>query len=125
MTMPTTVDGAGTPPEVPLTDEERRRLILEGLRGRDLDRAIAEPKLWAAIKAEAESANPNKLVTPESVQLVEAIRRKQSTDRSFSLFFSTDDVLIIPGLLGSELDDVSGPFGVIWIDPTLLLGNTA
>ena len=100
-------------------------MILEGLRGRELDQALAEPKLWAAIREESKSANPNRLVSPESVELVEAIRRKQATNRSLSLFFSTDDVLIIPGFLGSELDDVTGPNGVIWIDPGLLLGNTA
>ena len=123
--MPKTVKRAAPPPEIPPanTKADRRQLILQSLRGRDIEQAIADPKLWAAIKDEAESDDPDKLVTKEAVRLVEDTRRKQSKDRSLSLFFSSDDALIIPGFLGSELDDVKGSDGVIWIDPLLLTGD--
>ena len=36
------------------------------------------------------------------------------------LFFSTDDVIIVPGFMGSELVDLTGGNGLIWIDPRLV-----
>jgi hypothetical protein len=40
-----------------------------------------------------------------------------------ALFFSTDDVIVVPGLMGSTLRDVQGDLGLIWIDPTLALDD--
>ena len=41
----------------------RRQKIIEGLRGRDLDQAVADPDLLKAMREEAESDDPNRLVT--------------------------------------------------------------
>ncbi len=123
--MPPKDDSKKAPAKTPLSKEDRRVFILNGLRGRDLEQAITDPKLWAEIKEEARSDGADRLVTPEAVALVESIHAQQAADRSLSLFYSTDDVLIIPGFLGSELDDVTkGGEGTVWITPQILTGNT-
>src|SRR3954471_22392347 len=123
--MPPINRGATVAPELDLEHQQRRRRIVEGLQGRDLGQAIADKQLWKDIQDEANSDDPDKLVTRDTIRIVEEARARQVGEPALSLFFSTDDVLIIPGLLGSELVDVTGRDGLIWIDPRLVLGQTA
>ena len=46
---------------------------------------------------------------------------KGSPGARFGLFFSTDDVILVPGFLGSSLTDETGGNGLIWVDPALVL----
>src|SRR5262249_47324707 len=89
-------------------DQERRKRILEGLQGRDLEQSFANRALWKDIREEANSADPDKLVIPDAIKAFEQARNHQLAGKSLGLFFSTDDVIIVPGLMGSELVDDSG-----------------
>src|SRR5439155_24989144 len=37
---------------------------------------------------------------------------------------STDDVILVPGFMGSTLSDMTGGYGLIWIDPKLVIDGT-
>ena len=102
----------------------RRQRIIAGLQGRALDQAIADPDLWADMKAESESTNPDRLVVPDMIRAVEQARAVQLNSPHLGLFFSTDDAIVVPGFLGSELVDVTGGNGLIWIDPGLLVDTS-
>ena len=75
---------------------------------------------------EAEANDPalddfTRLIHRDQLDLLLAIRAQQRRSGTrLGLFFSTDDVIIIPGFMGSSLRDVQGPNGLIWIDPTLV-----
>ena len=102
----------------------RRQKIIEGLRGRDLDQAVADPDLLKAMREEAESTDPNRLVTPDLLRVAEEARAVRREQPPLGFFFSTDDVILVPGFLGSELVDVQGLDGLIWVDPKMLLFGT-
>jgi hypothetical protein len=111
--MVTDVDRAG---------QARRERIIAGLRGRSLEEAAADPALRQDMRDEAASPDPDRLVTPDLVRLMDQAQELRLKQPSLQLFFSTDDVIIVPGFLGSELADVSGRDGLIWIDPKLVFG---
>ncbi len=98
----------------------RRQRIIAGLQGRNLEDAAVEPALRADLEAEAASADPDKLVTPDLLEVVDQARAARHRGPEMGLFVSTDDVVIVPGFLGSELVDQTGPDGLIWIDPKLV-----
>ncbi len=99
----------------------RRKRILEGFRTHTFEKAVQSPELSADLEAEAKSDEHDKIVTPESLQdmqqLVEA--KKHQADQGLQLFFSNRDVILVPGFMGSQLRDVTGGNGLIWIDPKL------
>src|SRR5580693_4703022 len=94
-----------------------RRRIITGLAGRGLEQAFADEALWKDM--EADSSDPNPLVTTDLLEVAKEARRIQGGSPPLGLFFSTDDVILVPGFLGSELVDTSGKDGLIWIDPKL------
>jgi hypothetical protein len=102
--------------------QKRREVIIAGLRGRRLDEAAADPAFRQAMREEAASPDPDRLVTPDLVHLMDQARELRLRQPSLQLFFSTDDVIIVPGFLGSQLADVAGHDGLIWIDPKLVFG---
>jgi hypothetical protein len=110
---------------IPAASDEknaRRQRIVEGLRGRGLEQASSDEHLRQDMLDEARSGDPDRLVTDDMLRVVQLAREVQSGPPPLGLFFSTDDVILVPGFLGSELVDVSGKDGVIWIDPKLLTG---
>lgn len=71
---------------------------------------------------EAEAADPEGLITGEGLDRLLAVReRRRQTGGRLGLFFSTDDVILVPGFMGCTLRDVGGGHGLIWIDPTLVI----
>lgn len=102
----------------------RRQKIIDGLRSRRLDEAVADPDLLRAMREEAASPDRDRLVTPDLLRLAERARAARLDQPPLGLFFSTDDVILVPGFLGSELVDVKGPDGLIWVDPKMLVDGT-
>ena len=81
--------------------------IIAGLRGRDLQNVADDPALLADMRAESESTDEDKLVPRDLMRQLDAVRANRSADVPMGLFFSTDDVIIVPGFMGSELSDLS------------------
>ena len=107
----------------PLSErEQRRQRIIAGLRGRDLQNVVDDPALLADMRAESESTDGDKLVPRDLMRQLDAVRADRPAHSPMGLFFSTDDVIIVPGFMGSDLSDLSpgGP-GLIWVDPKLVL----
>ena len=103
--------------------QARRARIFRAMLDQDLSQAVFERELWADLRAEAEtSADP--LISVETLDALEASRRKRLLDNSHAAFFNTDDVILIPGFLGSRLVDASGDRGVVWVDHRMLRGKT-
>jgi hypothetical protein len=80
----------------------------------------------AILRQEASDASlpeSEKIITSESqVDLLLALRSNHlNAETKLGLFFSTDDVLIVPGFMGCSLRDVGGQHGLIWINPSLLI----
>ena len=112
-------------PPPPSESASRRSRITEGLRGRGLEQAFADRGLWRDLEDEARSGDPDRLVTDDMLAVARRAREVQRGRPPLGLFFSTDDVILVPGFLGSELADFGsgGGGGVIWIDPKLLAGS--
>jgi hypothetical protein len=106
-------------------DNQRRQRIIAGLRGRDLQNVVDDPVLLADMRAESESTDEDKLVPRDLMRQLDAVRVNRPAHSPLSLFFSTDDVIIVPGFMGSELSDLRpvGP-GLIWVDPKLVLDGS-
>ena len=113
---------------------ERRSRIASALYGRPLNRALAlqqkpaskgVPSLWEDLEGEAAdhvAGDSSALVTPEMLAQIRKLQSQEhAAGRELGLFNSTDDVIIIPGFMGSALEDTSGKFGLIWIDPRIAL----
>jgi hypothetical protein len=113
---------------------ERRSRIASALYGRPLNRALAlqqkpaskgVPSLWEDLEGEAAdhaAGDSSALVTPEMLAQIRKLQTQEhAAGRELGLFNSTDDVIIIPGFMGSALEDTSGKFGLIWIDPRIAL----
>lgn len=98
----------------------RKQRIVEGLRGRSLELAAADPALRPELEAEADSPDPDRLVTRDLLEVADAARRARRAGPSLALF-SRADVIVVPGFLASQLTDVGGRDGLIWIDPKLVL----
>jgi hypothetical protein len=88
------------------TDRARKQSILQAVSGRRFEDVIADRALRPKFEDEANSANPDKLVTHEMLAVMEAVRAAQRAGPSLSLF-SAADVLVVPGFLASQLEDES------------------
>jgi hypothetical protein len=108
----------------PLNDRDaHRERIIAGLRGRSLEEALDDPALRADLEEEARSPEHDRLVHPDLLRVVEQARTVRLREPNLGLFFSSDDVIIVPGFLGSELVDLTGGNGLIWIDPKLVFST--
>ena len=90
-----------------------------------LDALLDQPD--GRVILEAEAADPDqkhKLITKDQLAYLLAARREaHRPDRRLGAFFSTDDVIIVPGFMGSTLSDATGGNGLIWIDPKLVING--
>jgi hypothetical protein len=109
---------------ITVADRKRKQRIIQGVRERGFELAAADPKMREDLQAEAASLDP-KLVTQDLLEIVDAARAARRTKTSLSLFFSSADVIILPGILGSQLEDANRTLGLIWIDPRLFVASTA
>lgn len=108
-----------------LADRARKQAILKHVRGRTLDQAAADTVVRPLLNAEARAADPQKLVTEDLLRIADAARAARAAAPSPSLF-STADVIIVPGFMGSELtDETPRGHGLIWIDPTMARSGTS
>lgn len=109
--------------EKSVVDVQRSCSLAGNLYGCRLEDAYLQPSIAHEIHKEA--ATPNSLVTPEMVeQLEEYIFEKDTHTARQHTFFSTEKVVIVPGLLASSLSDVSiGGQGLIWINRDLYRSN--
>ena len=109
------------PPLLPIDRDERHRRITEA---GSLQALLDQPDGRAVLEAEANDPtidDSTRLIDRDQLDLLLAIRAQQrKSGTRLRLFFSTDDVIIVPGFMGSSLRDVQGPNGLIWIDPTLV-----
>jgi hypothetical protein len=111
------------PAPAPPTRADRRRRIIEA---GSLDALLDQPDGEAVLRAEAADPDADdRLITDDQVDYLLAVRQeRRKAGPRLAAFFSTDDVIVVPGFMGSDLRDVTGPFGLIWIDPGLVLdGN--
>ena len=99
-------------------DQDRKRRLVAGFRGRTLQQAAADPALRADMEVEAESDPASRLVDREFLKIADAARGVRSEGLGL---LSTADVVLVPGFLASQLEDVAGDKGLIWIDPRLAL----
>ncbi|MGE3817990.1 MAG: hypothetical protein AB7I30_01005 [Isosphaeraceae bacterium] len=111
------------PPSNPIDREERRRRIIEA---GSFEALLDQPDGFIILDAEANDPTLDefeRLISPEQLShLVRVQRQRESSGAKLSLFFSTDDVFVVPGFMGSDLRDVaSGGHGLIWIDPGLVI----
>jgi pimeloyl-ACP methyl ester carboxylesterase len=106
-------------------DNDRRRRLVEELQGRRLDEAYQIPSIRADLEQEAVSPSPDRLVTADQLaQLRELIAERDQATEALApeAFFSTDQVVVVPGFMGSSLSDVSpNGLGLIWITPAIAL----
>ena len=126
---------------MPETNEERRRCLLAETQGRRLDEAYQHREIRRDLDAEAADPDPDALVTPEMVDLLQELMAEKETElgqpagtppgvlpaeaeATPRAFFSTDTVIIVPGFLASSLSDVApGGLGLIWVSPWLYKSN--
>ncbi len=99
--------------------ERRERIVRAG----SLQAILKEPDGLELLEAEAADQDESrKLITPGQLAYLVAVYRELGRPGArLGLFFSTDDVILVPGFLGSSLTDETGGNGLIWIDPGLVL----
>lgn len=102
--------------EIPIPAEKERRR--EMMRAGSLQALLQQPQGPEVLHAEARA--PDGLFTSEALSYLYGLRDKWSelVIRSSQLY-CTDDLILVPGVMGSSLWDETGPHGLIWIDPTL------
>jgi len=110
------------PTSVPLSRDDRRRRIIEA---GSLDALLDQPDGEAVLRAEASDPDAeDRLITHDQIDHLLLVRQeRRRTGPRLGAFFSTDDVIVVPGFMGSNLRDVAGPFGLIWIDPGLVING--
>ncbi len=108
------------PKPTPIDRTERhRRIVQAGSLEAVLDQRDGRQLLEAE---SSDSDESQKLITHDQLEHLLAVHaEKQRQGARFGLFFSTDDVILVPGFLGSSLTDATGGNGLIWVDPTLVL----
>jgi hypothetical protein len=106
---------------------ERRQRILETLRKTPLEDALARDDFRQDLEAEAKATrpdDPDALITPDVLEdyLTHAPVWRH---RKAAALLATRGarVIVVPGFLGSALRDTSGPYGLIWVDPTLIVNG--
>ena len=97
--------------------DARRTRVIAGFRARNLDQVTADAELMSDLRAEAACADPDKLICGDLLLLANWARRLQEGPPALGLFFSTDDVILVPGVMASELIDVKSDGGVVWVHP--------
>jgi len=104
------------------TREERHARILQA---GSLPQLLDEPQGVDVLRAEAADDPDHRLIDPRQLDYLLALRAEaRRADIRPQLFGNVADVIIVPGFLGSSLTDSTGPHGLIWIDPTLVLGSS-
>jgi hypothetical protein len=111
------------------TRRRRQRLLVE-LQGRRLSAAYLRPDIRQDLTDEANDPSPGRLIDPEQLALLDALAaERQAVLRSAQFeaavpeaFLSTDQVVVVPGLMGSELSDTTpGGRGLIWLSPAIAI----
>lgn len=104
---------------LPADKQARRQKMMQA---GSLQALLRQPDGREALRAEAKE--PDGLITPEALDYLDTLReeRHKLVVRR-GLFFSTDDVIVVPGFMGSALWDETGPHGLIWIDPLLTFSS--
>ena len=93
--------------KLPSIHDERRRRIVQALSGRTLREAIELPDVRKDLYEEAAAGGDDALVTPEMLANAEKLRAyERQAGPTLQLFYSTDDLILVPGFLGSALYDV-------------------
>jgi hypothetical protein len=110
-------------PNLTLIDpaERRRRIAQAG----SLEAVLEQPDGRELLEAEASDPDESrKLITHDQLAHLLAVHaEKERPGARLGLFFSTDDVILVPGFLGSSLTDETGGNGLIWVDPELVLAG--
>ncbi len=102
--------------------ERHQRIVEVG----SLPALLDEPDGLAVLEAEAHDPgldDRERLVTPEALNHLRLLRANRDRSRAALGLLGTDDVLIVPGFMGSVLKDVGGQHGLIWISPSLLVSG--
>jgi hypothetical protein len=99
--------------------ERRRRIAQAG----SLEAVLMEAGGRELLEVEASDPDTSrKLITSDQLTHLLALHaEKERPGARLGLFFSTDDVILVPGFLGSSLTDATGGNGLIWVDPGLAL----
>src|SRR5262245_59119894 len=102
-----------------LSRTERHQRIVAA---RSLDALLDEPDGRDVLRAEASDPDEEgRLITHDQLDHLLAVRAERARrGPRLGLFFSTDDVILVPGFMGSTLTDL-GEHGLIWIDPLLVI----
>ncbi|MEO6810649.1 MAG: alpha/beta fold hydrolase, partial [Isosphaeraceae bacterium] len=107
----------------PILDQKWRRQRIT--QAGSLLALLDQPDGRATLEAEADDPtldDDDRLITRQQLNYLLAVRaQERKSGARLELFFSTDDVIIVPGFMGSRLSDVDGPNGLIWIDPSLVI----
>lgn len=100
---------------------ERRQRLLQALQGRRLDEAYLLPDVRRDLEAEAADTDADRLVTPDQLELTRELAALKVAGAESFAFFSTDQVVIVPGFMASELSDVAPRgFGLIWLSLSIV-----
>ena len=103
-------------------DERHQQIVEAGSLSALLDR----PDGRALLEEEASDptlGDPQRLVTRDALDYLKKLRENRAKANVGLSLFGSEDVLIVPGFMGSALRDVAGPHGLIWIALSLLGGN--
>ena len=110
-----------TPPPIALDRAERRRRITTA---GSLSALLDEPGGREILEAEAADPDASKrLITKAQLDyLVIVHEARRRPDAKLGLSFAIEDVIIVPGFMGSSLrDNATEGLGLIWISPGLIL----
>ena len=103
-------------------NERCRRIIEAG----SLQTLLDQPNGYEILEAEANDPGVDdryKLVTAPALNHLLLLCKNRNRGKPNLGLLGTDDVIIVPGFMGSELKDVIGPHKLIWIDPKLFLSS--
>jgi hypothetical protein len=108
-------------------DERTERLlrIVDAFRGRKLAEAVAVRGVWHALVDEAEADDPDKLVLHDLLLVARHARFARLRQPAPELYHGDEDVILVPGLAGCELTDLTGESGTLWIDSDLYTDATS
>jgi hypothetical protein len=103
---------------------DRRKRINAALFGRSLDEAMQLPSIREDLVEESRDTSIDAVFTADMLDQLEEIIIEKRQESPASLFFSSEAVIIVPGLMGSCLSDV-GPSGdgLIWVSPDIVFRN--
>ncbi|WP_425619294.1 hypothetical protein NA78x_003032 [Anatilimnocola sp. NA78] len=106
---------------------DRRRRILEVLRVTPLEDALAQPGFLEDLTLEAESSDPrdpDTIITPDVLENYLAFADAWRSRKTTALLANRGArVIVVPGFMGSTLRDTTGPYKLIWVDPSLAVNG--